>query len=1555
MLKKKQRKIITTAMMFSFALSNVTFANEIPNNIISPKSILSSSDDGNIAENVNDNLYETRWSSKGSGQNLLFDLGETKEIGYIGMSFFKGNERSTIFSIETSLDNENFTEIYKGESSGTSNELELINFDTVEAKYINIIFYGNSSSDWNSITEVQIYAPTDSEPVLSKLNPLPVEQKQNITYTKAGLYNHDSTEHTIHTPNEVTGKIIDVTDYGVNLDDSDSNDLEAIAKAFQDAEFGDEVYFPNGTYNLKSDKSYYILLKSGVNVRGESADKTIIKAETTDGTYPDAVFKSLGQNDMQISNITITSNFEGEYYADHNKNNDEHFAPKYHIQIEDDAIYRPSYNITIDNVVFENFRTMAVRIATSHDVTVKNSLFKNATDVGGGGAGYGVSIQGEGNEKDRLGYNNDSKFNVVENCTFEGPYLRHGVLIQYFSHNNLVQNNTFDNTVLDAIDLHGEDEYLNEITGNTIKNIITGAGIGVGNSGATHDKAGEGNYIHNNVIENSREGIKVHLGTEKTIIENNTITNTTIKDARGIYLLGAPNTTVKNNTITNNTGENYKAIHLSKDIMDNETISANNSIIENNTITNNTNGIILDNGHSLLLNSNTITDNNNDFIDNRSEADLNAYASNVTELNNLLKTAKAGDTIYLKDGEWKDAHILIENNGTKDAPITIKAQTNGNVILTGSSQLKISGDYVVVDGLFFKDGYLDGKTGGVIEFRNLETGEVANYSTLKNTSISYYNNPDKEIDYKWVSLYGTHNTVENCDFRGKTHRGALLVVWRDDDSAQYHNIRYNKFSYFEDFGDNGAETIRIGTSHQSLSDSFTTVEYNVFDQCNGEIEIISNKSGSNTYRGNIFLNSAGTLTLRHGDNCIVEENFFFGSDYAGTGGIRVIGENHIVRNNYITGVTGDNGQFRSAIALTNGVPDSPLNRYYQVKNAVIENNLLIGNTKNIFIGGGVNDELSLSPENITVQNNVILSNNAPIVTYFDEPTNAVYSNNMIAGGEIGIDNSEGFNNNVPELEFSTNYGLYLPTANSDFKFDARPIQINETGPDWVTDTTFETRNLFQEDAEIEVSVPYKTNNNTILMGVNSNQIYKGNISTVTDIKYPVIKPTEINNIAYVPAKFIAEKYNYSYSHNETNRTSTLTNETNTILFTLNSNEINLNEKTITTQNTPVIKDNLFYIPVDSLSETLGLNTLYDSRGFIVISDSEEIINQFNDENLSYNIASLYRVTASGNDGNIPLNTIDGDLSTRWSSEGNSEWIMYNLFDTQTINGVEMAFHKGDERATFIEIQASIDGQNFKTVYDGQSSGETANLETFNFSPTKAKYVRIIAKGNTKSNWNSVTEVNIFDNNGNKLIEPANANIKEASSINEDNANIGIPDNAIALQPTDDAYVELGKSSENFGTSDKLRAKTNESGSIVRISYLKFNLEGANPKEAYFQLSSKLSTKNDDNTTLIFDIYGLKNNNWSENDISWDNSFNHKIDSHEITGIDETATFINTITMSGINETNTYVVDLSEYVKNIDDDYVTLMIVDSLVQDGNVDFYSKERSKEEHRPFLHIVE
>jgi len=332
-----------------------------------------------------------------------------------------------------------------------------------------------------------------------------------------------------------------------------------------------------------------------------------------------------------------------------------------------------------------------------------------------------------------------------------------------------------------------------------------------------------------------------------------------------------------------------------------------------------------------------------------------------------VKALRPGDTIVLANGEWRDFEVLFAGEGTADQPIMLRAKTKGKVFLTGQSNLRLAGEYLQVSGLVFKEGY--SPTNTVIAFRRAE-GEYANNSRVTEVVIDNFNNPERfEEDY-WVMMYGKNNRFDHNHLEGKSNQGVTMAVRLDSPESQenHHLIDHNYFGPRPVLGSNGGETLRIGTSHYSMNNSFTTVENNYFDRCNGEVEIISSKSGGNTFRGNLFFESRGTLTLRHGNSNVVENNVFLGNGVDHTGGIRVINKGQVIRNNYMHGLTGH--RFGGALVVMNGVPDSPINRYHQVEDAVIENNSIIA-SDHIELAAGADEERTAPPLSTAFRNNLI--------------------------------------------------------------------------------------------------------------------------------------------------------------------------------------------------------------------------------------------------------------------------------------------------------------------------------------------------------------------------------------------------------------------------------------------------------------------------------------------------------------------------------------------------------------------------------------------------------
>jgi poly(beta-D-mannuronate) lyase len=408
-----------------------------------------------------------------------------------------------------------------------------------------------------------------------------------------------------------------------------------------------------------------------------------------------------------------------------------------------------------------------------------------------------------------------------------------------------------------------------------------------------------------------------------------------------------------------------------------------------------------------------------------------------------VSEAQPGDTIVLANGEWRDFEILFTGAGTADAPIVLTAEEKGKVFITGQSNLRLAGRYLVVSGLVFRDGYTP--TNAVIQFRRTK-GDYAYHSRVTEVVIDHFNNPERYEDDMWVAIYGRHNRFDHNHVEGKSNRGVTVAVRLDEEASRenHHRIDHNYFGPRPILGSNGGETMRIGTSHYSLSDSLTVVENNYFDRCNGEVEIISSKSGGNIFRGNTFFESRGTLTLRHGNNNVVESNVFLGNGAPHTGGIRVINKGQVIRNNYMYGLTGH--RFGGGFVVMNGVPNSRINRYHQVDNALIENNSII-DVEHIELAAGSDEERTATPINSVFRANLVY--------------NADGSDNVAVHDDIsGIAFGDNSMHEQVELEKGEN-GLLYPTdpglADVGVSRNLVVLDRDETGPSWYPKAAFGDR------------------------------------------------------------------------------------------------------------------------------------------------------------------------------------------------------------------------------------------------------------------------------------------------------------------------------------------------------------------------------------------------------------------------------------------------------------------------------------------------------------------
>lgn len=400
-----------------------------------------------------------------------------------------------------------------------------------------------------------------------------------------------------------------------------------------------------------------------------------------------------------------------------------------------------------------------------------------------------------------------------------------------------------------------------------------------------------------------------------------------------------------------------------------------------------------------------------------------------------------GDTIVMKNGVWTNQSISFKAEGTEGQPIVLMAETPGEVILNGSSKLAFSGKYIEVTGLYFKDGNLSGSD--VISFRS-SSSSLAENCRVTNTTIENYNPPLNTTDSKWVSLYGKNNKVDYCTFINKNNSGTLLVVWLSSSITPNHIIDHNYFGYRNANLDangkelNGQEIIRIGDSSHSLQNAGVVVSNNFFEHCNGEIEVISNKSCENIYTNNVFYECVGMLTLRHGNRCTVEGNYFFGNNISNTGGVRIIGEDHKVYNNYFENLRGSG--YRAALCMVRGKENSALNEYYQVKNAEVAFNTMVNCRQAFSINYNSSSSLNMPPIGSTIAHNHVYNtsssnNNVTISQVNVGAMDVTWKNNLMNIGTysgFAYDTLQVITGVDPSMELTgTDINIYEPNANSD--------------------------------------------------------------------------------------------------------------------------------------------------------------------------------------------------------------------------------------------------------------------------------------------------------------------------------------------------------------------------------------------------------------------------------------------------------------------------------------------------------------------------------------------
>jgi len=97
---------------------------------------------------------------------------------------------------------------------------------------------------------------------------------------------------------------------------------------------------------------------------------------------------------------------------------------------------------------------------------------------------------------------------------------------------------------------------------------------------------------------------------------------------------------------------------------------------------------------------------------------------NVSELQEAVQSATAGDELVLADGVYKDVQLKIVAKGTAEQPVIIRAEHPGKVSFEGLSNIKLGGTHITIKDIQFKNGHTPENA---VSLCKVDDGHIANH------------------------------------------------------------------------------------------------------------------------------------------------------------------------------------------------------------------------------------------------------------------------------------------------------------------------------------------------------------------------------------------------------------------------------------------------------------------------------------------------------------------------------------------------------------------------------------------------------------------------------------------------------------------------------------------------------------------------------------------------------------------------------------------------------------------------------------------------------------
>lgn len=350
------------------------------------------------------------------------------------------------------------------------------------------------------------------------------------------------------------------------------------------------------------------------------------------------------------------------------------------------------------------------------------------------------------------------------------------------------------------------------------------------------------------------------------------------------------------------------------------------------------------------------------------------------EVRALSGKLNPGDQLVLAGGEWTDAQLSFAGQGTQQAPILIRPQNSGGAVFTGLSEVTFHGEHLIISGLTMR-GVQVKKSGSVLFRLGNGAGHPANHCIVDHLTIEGCNSPQAE---DWprlrmfdVVLSGQDDTIANSTFADMKHYGQMIAAQDlPREGLQHLHLLNNRFINRPKIDNqNGYEIIQIGWSGEKAGSAGSLIQGNLFEDCDGEDELVTLKASDVFVRHNTVNACQGALCLREANRVLVQGNVFDGKDKPNTGGVRLCGAGHVIIENTFRHLRKPANYYfwpLSMMAASAEACRDDVEGYGRAKNVLIAKNRFEANDHRIAAGIYPRPQYSLLPQNIEIRDNLFI-------------------------------------------------------------------------------------------------------------------------------------------------------------------------------------------------------------------------------------------------------------------------------------------------------------------------------------------------------------------------------------------------------------------------------------------------------------------------------------------------------------------------------------------------------------------------------------------------------